>query len=408
LSAMDNLMGDVMEGILDGGKHGPKGMEPDPVAEEPAVETPVEEQAVETPVEEQAVETPVEETVVEEEEASPVPLDVLGKKKPADEPKPDPDDDGDDEPPAQVKSDPKANKAWQKHKADKKALKLRVQELEAAVEQSKNVKAPDVEEIAALQTKIEEYEAKLGQYDLAATQAFQQRFDAPIQAALRKGASLLTRGGMEPDAAKQLMQKLSDPSLSMDAIQEAVTDLPYAVQGAVVTAITEYGELANARNEALAHWKETRAAVGEQANRQAEISLLQNLEKDTAAAVEKLRASGNWMYQTSEDNPDWNKTIEERITLAKGILRSATPETLVEFVLEGATARDLRGLYMQAQQLADKRKAELDKLVKGGPKIGGGGGTEPAPTKKKSGPQDVETILDDIFSKIPGAIRGGG
>jgi hypothetical protein len=405
LSDMDKLMGDVMEGILDGGKHGPKGVEPEPVAEEPVVETPVEEPVVETPVEEPAVEEPAA-----EEEASPVPLDVLGKKKPADEPKPEEptEDDGDDEPPAQVKSDPKANKAWQKHKADKKALKLRVQELEAAVEQSKNAKTPDVEEVAALQTKIEEYEAKLGQYDLAATQEFQQRFDAPIQAALRKGASLLTRGGMEPDAAKQLMQKLSDPTLSMDAIQEAVTDLPYAVQGAVVTAITEYGEMANARNEALAHWKETKAAVGEQANRQAEINLLQNLEKDTAAAVEKLRASGNWMYQQSADNPDWNKTIEARITLAKGILRSATPETLVEFVLEGATARDLRGLYMQAQQLADKRKAELDKLVKSGPKLSGGGGTEPAPAKNKSGPQNVETILDDIFSKLPGAVRGGG
>ncbi len=355
---------------------------------------------------------PVEEkTVVQETQTPPkedkklpfVPPQALGKKE---EPATTTEEDDDYEPP-EVKGDTKAAHAWKSVKQERKQLRDKVKELEAALEaKPKPEEQRSPEEAETLRKQVETLEQKLGEYDLASTSSFKQQYEQPLTQVVKRGANILVRSGKSAEEASSVMAKITDPTLTLDQIQDIIADEPIAVQGALMTAVSEFGELAERRAEALQHWNETKAALKDQETRETEVKLAQDVDQATQTALQKVLEEGNWMY-AEMDNPEWNVQVQERVAAAKGILRTGSREELVKYVLEGIAARPLRQMFEETYQLAESRKAELDKVVGRQPGYQGPA-EDPAPRKSdgvldKGKPLEINAALDTLFEGVESA-----
>jgi hypothetical protein len=288
---------------------------------------------------------------------------------------------------------------------ERRELRDKVKALETEVERLRTSQTPDLTEVTQLRAQLTEYEAKLGQHDLASTRAFKARYDVPAAAALQKGVSVLVRTGRDAEQAKATVQKLTehirrDGTVDTDAIQTAVSDEPYAVQGALLMAVTEYAEASKARHDALAKWNETKAAMSAQAAHDQEVTLTEHIERDVPAAVQQALRAGNFMYAPSKVNQAWNAGVEQRIAAIKGVLRSAKPSELVQWVAEGVTAKATRDLLAKARADYAKVKAELDRLVSASPRLSAGGDGSPRPATSGK-PRGVDSILAETFGDSP-------
>jgi len=309
-----------------------------------------------------------------------------------------------DEFPEEVeKQGPKARSAWSGIKKENKELsqkvkdyEQKVKDLEARVSQADGTKPPEAQVLVELQKKVAEYEDKLGKLDITQSRDFKTRFDLPIETSLKRGAAVLQRSGMAPEDAKNLMQQL----IKADAhqAQELIADQPLPVQGALFNLTTEVGQMIADREDAIANWQQTRAAMTETAVREQEITLAQNIEQDTSEAIQQALKEGNFMYAQGPNMPeDWNKGVEQRVNAVKGILRMAKPAELVKWVAEGVVAKDLRAMLAQEHARANQLSQELSTRVNMRPRIGGQ--TPPAQqrqvdnTVKPMDPRDLVNTL---------------
>ena len=297
--------------------------------------------------------------------------------------------------PDSISKDTKANHAFAALKAELKRYKQQAADKEVEVKRLTEHQTPDLEEVTQLRGKIQEYEAKLGQYDLSATAEFQQRYDSRMNAAVQRGVSLLVRSGQNPEEAKALMQKLVSTD-SMTKLQDELADQPYALQGALMTAVTEFADVQAERQQALAKWQETRAAMDFETKRSAEIKLMENVERDVGAAIENVRQAGNFMFATSDTDEAWNKQVEERINTVRGVMRSAKPDVVASLVMEGVTAKATRDLFMAAHQRVQELQAQLKDMVAVSPSVHGSGASSPTLTRSEK-PRDPVDIIDQIF-----------
>jgi len=314
-----------------------------------------------------------------------IPDDILKGAQPA---APEPVDPPD---PPEVTANPKAAHAWQELKSERKQLRDRIKELEAKT--AAPVVAP--EEVVALNNKIAEYEERIGKFDLTSTSEFRNKYDAPINQNLKRGETILTKAGKSAEEARALMQKVSDPRLSLDQLQDLVADEPIAVQGALINIATDNSEIMTQREAALQDWKSTRAALQVQEQRNAQIQLAQDIELGTRTALDQVIKEGNFMMAPSSD-PAWNAQVAQRLDAVKGIVKSAKPDELIKWVMEGITAQPLRQMLMAAHQTAEQRKAELDRLVTKGPRLNSSDGAPRPPAKTgelKSPMQVIEEML---------------
>jgi hypothetical protein len=332
-----------------------------------------------------------------------VPPQALGKKE---DPKPEDSTVDDDYEPPEVKGDTKAAHAWKSVKQERKQLRDKVKELESALAaKPKTEETRTPEEVAALRQQVTELEQRLGEYDLSSTSSFKQQFEQPILQVVKRGANILVRSGKSSEEANSLMAKITDPSKTMEQIQDLIADEPIAVQGALMTAVGEFSELAERRQEALQHWQDTKAALKDHETRETEVKLVQDVEQNTQVALQKVVEEGNWMYAPG-DNPEWNTQVQERVAAAKGILRSASREDLVKYVLEGVTARPLRQMFEETYKLAEQRKAELDRLV--GRQPGYRGPSEDPPPRQpgkleKGKPMEIADAVNSVFEGVESA-----
>jgi hypothetical protein len=303
-------------------------------------------------------------------------------------------DETDDIPaPPEVSKDPKAAYTWQ-------SLKNEVKELKAQLAAQSAVPKADPEEVLKLREQLSSYEEKLGQYDLTATREFQQKFEAPSNHLKRRAIQLLQRGGKDAAAAEVIVKRISDPSLSFDQVQDILADEPLAVQGALVNIATELTDLEASKAEAVKNWKETRAALNVKQQRESEIRLAENIETATAEALQEAIRGGNFMLQPSQDE-HWNKQVQERVLAAKGIIRNAKPAELIKYVLEGITAAPLRQHLQHTYQLAEQRKAELEKVLGTRPKNGAGASPTGGPARGTQ-PMTPEQKIKELFDDEPG------
>ncbi len=382
----------LVMGLMDDGASGETSPETSKNTEEPA-----------QPVEEKTVVQETQPPPKEEKKLPFVPPQALDKKE---EQTSATEEDDDYEPP-EVKSDTKAAHAWKSVKQERKQLRDKVKELEAALEaKPKPEEQRSPEEAETLRKQVETLEQKLGEYDLASTSTFKQQYEQPLTQVVKRGANILVRSGKSAEEASSVMAKITDPTLTLDQIQDVIADEPIAVQGALMTAVSEFGELAERRAEALKHWNETKAALKDQETRETEVKLAQDVDQATQTALQKVLEEGNWMY-ASGDNPEWNSQVQERVTAAKGILRTGSREELVKYVLEGIAAHPLRQMFEETYQLAESRKAELDKVV--GRQPGYQGPAEDSAPRKSDGvldkgkPLEINAALDTLFEGVESA-----
>ncbi len=328
-----------------------------------------------------------------------VPADVVKPPAPPAPPESPPNSPEDDDIPETVPVGAKADQAWQRVRKERREFRKEAARLQAEVERLSQQERPEVEEVSTLRQKIQEYESRLGQYDLAATQDFQQRFDAPMGAALQRAKSLLVRAGRTGDDASALVQKLA-AAPDYEAVQALVEGEPFALQGALVQAHSEYADLADKRQEALQHWEETRAAVTTESARAKEVQLMDNIERDTEVAVKQAVKEGNWMFSESQEDPEWNAGVADRVRAVKGLMRSGSPAEVVKYVVEGLTAQPLRQLYAKATEELQALRAENARLVGATPSLGGGGAGRRAPSGKVE-PLDIRTAIDQVIPSRP-------
>lgn len=300
------------------------------------------------------------------------------------------------------RSGPKAKSAWSGIKKENKELsqkvkdyEQKVKDLEARAAQADGAKPPDAQALVDLQKKVTEYEDKIGKMDITQSRDFQTRFDLPIERSLKRGEAMLARSGMSPEDAKALMQQL----IKADAnhAQDLIADQPLPVQGALFNLTTEVGQMFNDRDEAIANWKQTRAAMTETSSREKEITLAQNIETDTAEAIQQALKEGNFMYAQGPNMPkEWNDGVANRINVVKGVLRMAKPAELVKWVAEGIVSKDLRAMLEQEHNRANQLAKELATRVNMRPRLSAQApqGTPKADnTVKPMDPRDLATRL---------------
>jgi hypothetical protein len=302
-------------------------------------------------------------------------------------------------------SDAKANHAWAEAKRQRRELRDKVKALEAEVARMRESPLPEQEEVQQLRAQVSEYEAKLGQYDLAGTRVFQNKFDAPLNALLQKGASLLVRSGRDPEEAKTLMRSLTESAgngeLDIQQVNSMLADQPFPVQGALLSIVTDFADTAKARAEALKTWKDTRAALTVQATRDQEVSLTEHIERDTGIATQQVLKEGNWMFARSKENQAWNEAVDQRLAAVKGIVRTAKTGDIIKWVMEGVTAKPTRDMFQAMRMENKKLKDELARLVQVTPRIGAGGDGRPTVPETPAKPRDPGQMLDEMFPSDP-------
>jgi hypothetical protein len=322
-----------------------------------------------------------EETKPAEEPPKPesaVPFD-LNAAIPKDDKTPAELDDGLEAPP-EVSSNPKAAHAWAELKGTNKSLIARTAELETQLADA--TKNPGtVEEIARLRGEVDKYEERLGQVDLASSATFRAKYEAPMSKLVARGVTMLTKTSMTKEDAGRLVAGVFQAK-SQDKINELTADLDLPVQGALLMAASEYGTMLDARTAALNDWKNTQAATAEQTKRDQEVAFAQMAEKDMASAIEQARAEGNWMFRRTEGaDPKWDEAVDALESTVRGLVKTASPQEIIKWMVEGVTAKPSRELFAKEQAQVANLQAELHKALGTTPDLNGGGGDH-KPAKK--------------------------
>lgn len=393
-TANDGIADSVLS-ILDNG-----GTEP---ATEPATK-PAAEPATE-PAAEPAAE-PGSKAKSEEGPFAGVPDSVLGIKDKKTGPvkssePPDPDDD--DEEPPEIKGSQKAKNSWQRIKQEKRELQDKLAQMQKDLEAARGAKPPEMEQFVAMQKKLEEYENRIGQLDITQSSAFRQKYEVPLEVARRKGLSVLLRAGVEREPAEELIGRLLGSDVEMQEIEGLIADQPIAVQGALFSVASEYSEAAERREAAIKDWRNEQAALKASDDVEKDIVLARNVEAETSSAVQKALEAGNWLFAEVPDNPEWNKSVQERVRAVKGIMRSASRADLANWVVEGVTARIARDLFVRARKEYDELKSQFESVVGRTPALRGDAPSQPARSgvTPKAG-LAPEELFDELFSGAPG------
>ena|GEM_PF-5178632 len=358
----------------------------DEAPEEGVEDTKVEDTKVEdTKVED----TKVEDTKVEEQV---IPFDILAEDTKVEDTKVE-----DEYAPPEAKDDPKAAHAWAELKRQNKELKAEAARLKD--ERGTGSAEREVE----LRKQIEQYEEKLGQYDLSSTRTFQETYSAPMQRLASRAATTLVNSGVEPAEAASIVQKVFTAKTQAE-IDDQVADQPLSVQAAMVTLSSEYRELDAARVGALKSWRDTRAALAEKAARDEEIALAEMAHRDTGEALAQVLAEGNWMFRrTDGKNPEWDANVDTLEATVRGIVKNAKPSEIIKWTAEGVTAKPLRELFAKEHQRAERLQAELKAALGAAPKLGADGKPAAADDGKgilgARGPKKPGDVINALFPK---------
>ncbi len=336
-----------------------------------------------------------------------IPPDVLGGQPTDSVTTPPPVEEGFGEPeepaPLSVQQDEKANKAWQKLKQERRELRDKVKAQEAMLAKMSEQQADGaVEEVARLRAAVRDYETKLAKYDLAETQAFKDRFDKPMTSVAQRGVAAAVRFGKSPEEAQELMKKLLTGSKTPEDLSDMLASEPYSLQGALVNLAAEFDELSQARSAALKDWEQTQAALKSETKRESAVKLMEDVERDTEAALQQVQKAGNWMYTRSEQSPEWNAQVDQRIKAVKGILRSGKPQDIITLIMEGATAMDTRALAASLNDQVKDLQARVQGLVKRSPSFGEGGNPPAQGGEMPSKPRAPAEFLEEVFGDSPG------
>ena len=329
------------------------------------------------------------------------PLDVMPKNEAPDpvEAAPDatvaPEEDLEDTPPEDISSNPKQLNAWTKIRAEKKDLKLENIALKQQIEAAKTSSTQEAvtARISELESQVNSYEEKLGQYDVTQTAAFADKYTNPLVTRYRRMVALLSKNG-DAAAADALARQLIDPNANRD---ELISGHPITTQAALGAILVEVDDLQGQRDEAIKNWRETKAVLSEQEARQGITSLNKSITEDTNKAIEALRLEGNYLYMLSQSDDNWNAAVKDRIAALQGTLKTGSKEDMVKLVADGLTARMYREWYEKEHTRAEKLASQINAKLRSAPNLGGSSGAPIDGPSKPAKPRPMSSVLNSVW-----------
>jgi len=280
--------------------------------------------------------------------------------------------------PPEVRRDPRAKTAWEiirkenrEHKATIETLRRQAADAQKALEESRAQKTTREQELEA---QNEALETQIGRYSLRATKEFRNRYIAPINQEYGKAAAALQKAGMSQEEARNLISKLSRENVTGDEIDAATSDLPRWAQSVVTSALMSAQEYRSQAQEAESTWRQTKAALEADSERQVEAATKRSLAQYASTSVQELSEQyGSWVFRSDPGNPEWMKQRERLVMEAQHVLQHGTDQEITRNVIEGRAAAVYRILFEQKDQEARALRAELDALESARPRVGAGG-----------------------------------
>jgi hypothetical protein len=282
--------------------------------------------------------------------------------------------------PPEVRTNPRAAKAWEftkkelkEARAQAEAARQQALELKRLVEETKSQKS--VRE-AELERRNEVLETEIGRHSLRATKAFQEEYVRPVQQEYGRAISALMRAGQSQDEAKTLVTRLAK-SRDPEELESAISELPRVIQGVVSTSIFNAQELEKRGYEAEAAWKQTKAALDSKVSQIEETTFKKNLVKDTTeAAAELADKFGSWAFRADPGNAKWMEQREKMVLTAQHVLQNGSERDWARAVLDGVAAPMYRAMCEAWREKAQVLQDELDARDASRPRIGIGGSIE--------------------------------
>ena len=122
-------------------------------------------------------------------------------------------------------------------------------------------------QLADEQNRARSLEDEIGKLDLQRSPEFVEKYDRPIAAIRDQLVEQFRKGGIAEQEANDLALRVLD-STTVDEVQNAVAELPTALQGMAMFKFNEADGLFGQRDQALREWRETQAGLAQVAKRE--------------------------------------------------------------------------------------------------------------------------------------------
>lgn len=290
-------------------------------------------------------------------------------------------------------SDPKANHAFAALRKQNADLTRKLKELEAS--SSRDVASlPEVEELKSqYESQIQELQEKLGQYDLSTTPAFRQKYDSQLTGLLNKAGNLLKKAGASEEDAEAMLSVLRSKS-TVERAEQLNEFLP-ALSGPVVNILEDFDDLLLRRETELRNWKESRKSIEEEERRLKKSKSLEIADSMANSVLQELESEKNPFFTRSESDSSWNRKVEERAKVYRGLLKNGDSSVLAKLIAEGIAAREFQKLFLSERK--KRREVEqassLSRQLKASPG-NYSSSTQRAPASKA--PMDDEELLTNL------------
>lgn len=290
-------------------------------------------------------------------------------------------------------NDPKANHAFAELRHRNGELQKELAELKQQLEQTRE-QGPAVEEIKSkYEEQIKVLEEQVGQYDLASTPAFKQKYDAVLQGMLSRVAGLLKKAGASDAEALRIANELRSKK-TVDRANE-LNDFAPALAGPIVNIFEDFDELLFKREADLRNWRESKKAVEEEERRIGHSKTLQIADTLAVSTLNQLSSERNPFYTTSQSDPSWNRKVSDRINTYKGLLKSGKPEVLAKLVAEGLTADEFKKMYFAERE----RRLSYEKMLEERQSFSGAPSNRPS-SEVRSAPRIQAKNDDELLTSL--------
>lgn len=275
-----------------------------------------------------------------------------------------------------------------------------MKDLEAAKTQTGQAASGALEamaaELKATKEQLSSMEAEIGRTNYEKSTEFREKYLLPQQSVKAKMARILeTVGGKTKEEAANVVESLLRASPSERA--SVLDSEPMAVQGALLSAATDFDDVSENAKIAVDNWRNRKAAIDEEARRVHQMGFIKNLFEDTDKAVTSLQQEGNALFAKAGD-PAWDKEVDERVAAVRGVIQTGDPAVLIKHIADGVSAPKWRELYWKLTAEYSKLKADASKVLRATPGVGGGDGAPASQAPAAAGkPKSAKGILDDIW-----------
>jgi len=302
---------------------------------------------------------------------------------------------GEEPPKPEVKfTDPKANHAFAELRHQNGELTRKLAALEQELQKAKQA-GPQVDELKGqYETRIQELEEQIGQYDLASTTGFKQKYDSVLGSLLGKAAGLLKKAGASEEEAQRIVSELRSKK-TLERAQE-LNDFAPALSGPVVNIFEDFDELLLKRETELRNWKESRESIQEEERRLGKSKALQIADTLASSTLTELESERNPFFTKSQTDSAWNEKVDQRSLTYKGLLKTGDPAVLSKLVAEGLAAKEFQKLYLAERQ----KRLEYQKAIEDSRSLSGAPGSRPTgdPVAR---PRIQEQLSDDeLLTKL--------